>query len=260
MSKTKKEPTKIEAVKTESGTPEVVKFEKTRAHQTYKTLTGEKVTGVTTALGIINKPALLNWAWECGKDGIDFRKSKDNAADIGTLAHFLIECYLGGRVACLSEFSQSDQDKAKAGFDVFLKFWNQNQFTIVASEVQLACDTCLHPPFGGTLDIVAKRGDGAICLIDIKTSKGIYDEYLYQLAAYEHLWNDGLLRMEDGEPMSRPALPVDRSQHIADHYIVRTGKSQEDTGEIRQIGNLEKHYKVFNAALKLHCLIKEAKK
>jgi hypothetical protein len=42
--------------------------------------------------------------------------------------------------------------------------------------------------FGGTPDAVG-RINGQLSLLDWKTSKAIYAEYLIQLAAYAHLWN-----------------------------------------------------------------------
>ena len=230
------------------------KLDTTRTHQTYKTLSGRAATGVTTALSVINKPALLNWAWECGRDGLDYRKVKDKAASIGTLAHFMIECHVKGETPDTSEFSQADIDAATISFSRFLKFWQDGKFKIIKSEEQITADAM--PPFGGTLDIVAERGDGAVCLIDIKTSKGIYDEMLFQLAAYIHLWNFGEVLMVDGEPTPR-AIPIRRIEHT---YIVRIGKQKDDDGEIRQLGNLENHFMVFQSALRLHWQLKDIKK
>jgi len=45
--------------------------------------------------------------------------------------------------------------------------------------------------FGGTIDCVGyfeNEGQG-LCIFDWKTSKGLYSDYVIQLAAYEMLWN-----------------------------------------------------------------------
>src|SRR5438093_1588565 len=40
----------------------------TASHTVYKNAAGKRVPGVTTILGILNKPALLKWAWEQGRN------------------------------------------------------------------------------------------------------------------------------------------------------------------------------------------------
>ena len=66
---------------------------KARAHTIYKLEDGTKVPGVTTVLGILNKPALVKWANNLGLQGIDSNKYRDEMADIGTLAHQMIVNY-----------------------------------------------------------------------------------------------------------------------------------------------------------------------
>jgi hypothetical protein len=49
---------------------------------------------------------LIHWAWNLGMEGQDYRKVRDKAADIGTVAHFMIEChFLHNHEPDLSEFS-----------------------------------------------------------------------------------------------------------------------------------------------------------
>ena len=42
-----------------------------KAHTAYKTAGGQRVPGVTTVLGVINKPALVPWANQLGLQGIN---------------------------------------------------------------------------------------------------------------------------------------------------------------------------------------------
>ena len=66
----------------------------------YKLKDGTKVSGVTTILKNCgwSADALIGWAYNQGRDGKDrFETSKD-AADIGTLVHERIECYLKNNV------------------------------------------------------------------------------------------------------------------------------------------------------------------
>lgn len=220
---------------------EKVKLEKTKTHQKYLLTDGREVVGVTTALGIMNKPALLAWAWAEGKAGRDFRKVKDQAADIGTLAHFLCECHLKGIEADTSEFSPADLSKAENAVIKFMTWWDKERFTLVASESQLVSKTY---EYGGTLDIVAKDKDGILHLIDIKTSKACYEEYWFQVAAYRQLWNESL-----------------EHQWIEGKtYIVRIGKeANEDDFETPSRTNLDKEFDVFLKCLALYKAVKENK-
>lgn len=207
-------------------------FSKTRAHQRYKLADGTPVPGVTTVLGILAKPALLHWAWECGMAGEDYRKTRDAAADVGTIAHWLIECHLRGVEPDTSGFSPADLDKAENAAIKFIAWWDAGRYELVAAEQQLVSE---RHRYGGTLDIVARRG-GETVLVDIKTSKAIYPEYWRQVAAYGRLLD---------EP---PAAYV----------ICRIGKEASDgdfeVAERREVGG---HWRVFLACLDAYNAIKQ---
>ena len=55
-----------------------------RVHTVYKTKDGKRVPGVTTILGVINKPALVRWANNLGLQGIDSTNYVDATARCGT--------------------------------------------------------------------------------------------------------------------------------------------------------------------------------
>jgi hypothetical protein len=216
-----------------------VKYAKTKAHQRYKTIEGVAVPGVTTVLGLLNKPALLHWEWQCGVDGIDYRKSRDNAADIGSLAHWMVECHMKGLEPDTSEFSPADVGKAENAVIKFMSWWDASGLTLVSSEQQLVSE---RHGYGGTLDIVAVGSNGDMWLVDIKTSKAIYDEYWMQVAAYGALSNE-----------------VNVAQ-INKYAIVRIGK-QADEGdfEVQERDNLDKYQAAFLAVLGAHKALKRLK-
>lgn len=166
----------------------------TKAHQRYRNTAGKVVPGVTTILGLLNKPALIPWAWKLGMQGEDYRKVSDRAANIGTIAHYLVECNLKGIIPDLTDFIPSSIKIAKVAFGNFQEWWQQEHLILVESECQLASEVM---QCGGTLDCVAQKYynptdllPGELWLVDIKTSKAVYDEMLYQLAAYWALWNE----------------------------------------------------------------------
>jgi len=217
-----------------------VKYSKIRTHQRYKLGDGSVATGVTTALNIISKPALMHWAWKCGCDGIDYRKTRDQAADIGSLAHWMCECHLKGVEPDMSEFSPADTSKAENAFLKFLDWWQKGKYTLTASEIQLVSEIYRY---GGTLDIVARDTDDRLCLCDIKTSKAVYEEMWYQVAAYQRLWDEH--------------HPYDMISSVS---IVRIGKQAEDGDfEVQTRKDLAKHFTVFKAALHLYQAMKNLK-
>lgn len=211
---------------------ERVKFERTKAHITYKLKNGQRVPGASTIAKIGEDPsALLYWAWDLGKQGIDYKKAREQAADIGTLAHFMIQCHLRGEEADLSEFSHADQDKAETAFIKFLEFWDANKFQPVAVEVPLVSETY---GFGGTIDLLARDANG-LCLLDWKTSKAIYRPYLIQLAMYQELWNEH--------------NPKDQ---IARRAIIRVGKEEAMDLEVRWLSDMRPYFEAAVAQLTLY--------
>src|SRR5579883_893524 len=85
-----------------------------KAHTVYRLLDGTEVPGATTVVGIISKgDALLRWAWELGRQGIEMAKYRDSLADIGTLAHQMIEEHLGGPAVDYDQYTAADRDRAE---------------------------------------------------------------------------------------------------------------------------------------------------
>jgi hypothetical protein len=215
---------------------EKVKFNKHRTHQKYVTTDGTVVPGASTVAKVgSDSSALLHWAWQCGVDGLDYRKVRDTAADIGTLCHFMIECHLTGKEPDLDAFSADDIKRAKVSFDKFREFWEREELKIINPETVLVSDKYRY---GGTLDAPCTNKNGDIILVDWKTSKAIYDEYLYQLAGYENLWN------EDGGEFGQTK--------INRRVIVRIGKKDEGDFEVRWLSDLKNEFEIFKAQLNLY--------
>lgn len=206
-------------------------MDKTKIHTVYKLANGQRVPSVTTVLGVLNKPALLNWAWRCGCDGLDYKAVRDSAAGIGTLAHYLIMCHLRGESPDTSEYSAQDNFQAE---NCLIKYWDwesQNHITPVLIEEPLVSE---QYGFGGTIDCLAKI-NGELTLIDWKTSKGIYPEMIYQMAAYQQLL------IEHGYDVTRAR-------------ILRIGRDENEGFEERVMVNLSKHRQIFHACLEIYKL------
>jgi hypothetical protein len=155
-----------------------------------KAASGEKRPSVTGVIGGNlgwNKQALMWWSNQEGLAGRNHRDSSGKAADIGTLAHAMVQA---------KEFHGSDPFSVLEGQDVSkaaqaatayggYEMWKeQTRLVIVATEVQL-----IHPTldYGGTLDAMALIL-GKLSLVDWKSSNGTYADHLIQLAAYGDAW------------------------------------------------------------------------
>jgi len=210
---------------------------KAKIHTVYKTKDGERVPSVTTILGILNKPALLEWAWKCGCDGLDYKAIRDQTADIGKLAHYMVMCHLLEQKTDTSEYSAEDIDKAENSFLKYLEWEKQHDVEPILVESALVSE---NYKFGGQIDCYC-RLDGSPTLIDFKTGKAIYPEYFHQLAAYEML-------------LSENGYEVDQSR------ILRIGRNDDEGFEDRFIGKLDKHWELFLNCQRVYELQKELRR
>jgi len=206
---------------------------KTSAHIRYKNSEGNIVPGVTTVLSILNKPALVKWANNLGLQGIDSSKYRDKMADIGTLAHYLILCHLKKEKPDTSEYSPENIDKAENCLLSYLEWTKGHKIEPIIVEKPLVSEKF---GYGGTVDCYCKM-NGDFCLIDFKTGKGIYEEYIYHLAAYKQLL-------------------IDSGYQVDNVRILRIGRTENEGFEEKVVKDTEKEWEIF-----FHCLgIYELKK
>lgn len=168
----------------------------------YKNKDGKRVPGVTTIIGGNlgwSKNGLIHWAWEQGINGLDYRASRDKAADTGTIAHAMVEKELKGEpyewpgLAWQMGATDREQvEQAQNAYSEFVNWMDIVKFKLEASEQTLVSE---HHQYGGQIDIAAIQGKRAI--IDIKTSNAVYEDHKIQIAAYSNLWNENY----PGEPI-----------------------------------------------------------
>ena len=152
----------------------------------YKLASGKRVPGVTTITGRFKDAGgLIHWAWDLGIQGIDYKKARDDAADVGTAAHALVDASIHGQPAPEkpAAMSQDDWLKAMLAFEAFDAWRKQVDLVVLDTERPLVSEA--HR-FGGTYDAVA-RVNGEIVLLDWKSSNSVYREYIAQVAAYRQL-------------------------------------------------------------------------
>ncbi len=174
----------------------------------YHLADGTKVPSVTTILGRFKESGgLIFWAWEQGKNGFDFRETRDTAAEAGTIAHALVEYHITGKsdqeVAALIEEKRvkpETLERANQAYENYLHWERLTKLKVIHTEMSLVSE--VHK-FGGTFDgIAVVEVEGVRALADWKTG-GIYTEALIQCAAYAGLWHE-----------HHPEEPIEGGFHI----------------------------------------------
>ena len=132
----------------------------------------------------------------------------EEAANDGTAAHSTIEKILKKLPYDLDKLSE----KARNAVNLFLDWQKKTDFEVIKSESVVYSKAY---QYAGTMDCLAKV-NGKTCLLDWKTSKGIYPEMELQVVAY----------MRAAEEMS--------GERIESATIVRFGKT-DAAFEVREI-------------------------
>jgi hypothetical protein len=223
-----------------------IKLDRHKEHQKYFLSDGTQVPGGSTISKIGDDAgALIHWAWKLGCEGKNYRDVSKEACDIGTLAHFYIECFLNNQVADLSDYTQDERDKALVCYHKFLEWWEGQKLRKVYTEIQLVHEELRY---GGTIDLIAERDNGEFVLLDFKTSKKISDSYWRQCAGYAQLFN-----------LNNPQMVRKPFNEIKDHAIVRIGKEEEGDFEVVWKNDLSKEWEVFQKQVDLYWAMKAAK-
>lgn len=142
---------------------------------------------------------LRQWLATNPLERANFRSEAGKAAEAGTIAHQLVEQWIhatktgrgnlarttGLAVSRIKHCERSIADKAVRSFKAFLKWTEVYKFKLFKTEQQLVHN---EHRFGGTIDCIANLA-GELVLLDWKTSKAVYSDYLLQLGAYGLLWN-----------------------------------------------------------------------
>lgn len=167
----------------------------------YKDANGKKLPGVTTILGVLDKPLLIPWAArlaaeataaaivdggmpadraiEVGKKAPFARRQE--AADAGTQAHACVEAHYAGE-----PWPEDASDAARACAQRVIDHIAARGYDVVVSEWSGAIGEHGNG-FAGTLDLIVDR-DGLRYIADLKTGKAAFDEVVPQLAAYAQMW------------------------------------------------------------------------
>jgi hypothetical protein len=212
---------------------------KAKPHTIYKNAAGDKVPGVTTILNIINKPALVPWANRLGLEGIKTTEYVDHLADIGTLAHRMIQCHLTSEELDTSDYTPNQVSTAENSVLSFLEWQKGKEMETILSEEQLVSEAL---GFGGTVDWYGELGT-KLTLVDLKTGKAIYDEMIFQVAAYDWLLGEN-------------------GYSVNEVRVLQIGRDETEGFSERVIpaAAIGPYFEVFRAALALYNAIRASKK
>jgi hypothetical protein len=167
---------------------------------------------VTSILGELGKgDALTQWAANCAAEYIEtkfnaliqaetvslvdslpeifkaarteFRNVGKEAMDIGSEVHHMIERHTKTRTGAEVPIFAPARPEVDNAFNAFRDWEAENISRWIAGEHTVIC---AEHGYAGTLDAVAEFKNGRIYVLDFKSSKGFYDEYALQIAAYRY--------------------------------------------------------------------------
>lgn len=221
-------------------------------------LNGKPLNGITTILGVINKPFLVPWACKMMEEWIKentekikggyivldeqlkeaksaHTRKKEDAGKKGTDIHETIESIIKTAIKSNKGIIGISNHK-EPQVQNFLEWAKENKVKFLDSELRLYSKEYW---IGGICDIVCEI-DKKVWLADIKTGSGIYPEHFLQMAAYQ-------LMIEERELY----------KDIQGHIVVNLKK--DGSMEVKNNCELSSHREGFLSALRLYRCLNDIK-
>lgn len=158
------------------------------------------IPGVTTVLSNLgwNVRALMHWAWQQGWDQKDYREEKKEAANVGTVAHKLIEIDVTQGVVVEDDitglkvaYGPEVVEKALVAYESWIRWRDSHEFQSLAAEESLVSEELQT---GGTLDhrmaMAVAYVQSRRAILDVKVTKGLYPEHIIQVSTYAYMRNE----------------------------------------------------------------------
>lgn len=179
----------------------------------------DKYPSVTEILSIIAKPGLINWFKNKTKEEIAIVSEK--SLNIGSTVHKIIND-LDTKTSL--EIDVKYPEEVKSCISNYWHWKEKNNITVINSELKM-----LNRMSGykGTLDKIANKKN-KIILIDWKTSKAIYPEYILQCIAYKYLYEFNfiteisecwIIRLDKTLPIFEPYLIKENPNKLFDVFL-----------------------------------------
>lgn len=150
---------------------------------------------------------LIQWAANVGRRKYDYYREK--ALTVGTIVHEIVDEYLKMKYNMATPGFIYINKNFEVNYDLVDFEYKENIFNCVENfklwekrlnemgayiEEVIGIEVPIHCPwYGGTVDAIL-RINGAVYLIDFKTSKSISTEYLLQAASYMWIINNGYMK------------------------------------------------------------------
>lgn len=161
------------------------------------------IPGATSILGILDKPALIQWAANktaehvkanlkegadkaeiervCGEATKYHVRLKESAGEIGSNVHELAHKLFSGQPILVPE-----DEPTKNGLTGIMQWLKENDVQPIDIERVAFSKSAF---FAGTFDLLAAL-NGKLALIDLKTSSFVYKEHKLQLGGYKFAWEE----------------------------------------------------------------------
>lgn len=242
-----------------SPRPPIMKYEFNKAKHLHL-LDGKALTGCTTVLSVVAKPALIQWAANMAVDyikehravlnvkidGVEYPilttetlleearkahcKRKKEAGDYGTRTHEEVELIVNRAIKESEGLITGHTVGESKPISNFVEWAIQNKVKFLESEKNIYSEQLW---IGGIVDLVVEI-DGQVWIGDVKTSgSGIYPENFWQCAGYQLMLNN-----------------MNLYPNIAGYLILNLKESGEFI-EKRSISN-EENKEAFLACLKIY--------
>ena len=185
--------------------------------------TGSKLQSVTTYLNALAHPGLDKWkenqlnkAWLLTLKESKWKKFESNTINLNNILQEVISTYehntgygarlgkaihkyieyeinylIDGTLIDVSEdiTNEFNIEEIEKESNQFMDWMESNNYTPVISECTVANLYARPHKYAGTIDIFATDDKDNLYIMDVKTGKGVYAQYFYQLAAYrESVW------------------------------------------------------------------------
>lgn len=249
---------------------------------------GKRQTGVTTYINIKDKSRqLMSWKGQrvadflltslekgkiteelvCAASYID-EIEKEEAARVGTAIHEWCEHYINFKLKKEDDMPDlPDEKSVQVGINSFLDWEKEHKVKFISSERVVYSKKYKYI---GTMDIEAKI-DGALCLVDLKSSNGLYNSVNMQTAAYQKAdeeestrkykgrWAIRLAKFDEKEYVSREEKKKRIKKLIADYrgtefkdYTIAPYEAFEAKYLDEKAGQVDYDFDAFLACMKLY--------
>ncbi len=149
-------------------------------------LDGNRLPSVTEIIGKHlgwKAQGLYGYFYKRGKEGLAMNEHRDAAAKKGSCAHDIVAAHFDyDNHGDLTEWSNDELANARPNANRVIAEVERRKWTVLYVEEAINSES-----FAGTPDMVVRDSDGNVIIVDLKTSKGVYNETVIQLGAYAWL-------------------------------------------------------------------------